>query len=86
MFDPNVVLDDPEIMELAGRVHRKTIEAATVTDQRVLAVQALGAAERAGAVDVRADVIGRLSDLLVTVDDLQSDALAVGEWISEARP
>jgi len=86
MFNPHFVLDDPEIMTLAGRVYRKAVEASTVTDSRVLAVQALGSAERSGAVDVRSDVIERLSNLLTTLDDLQSDALAVGEWISEARP
>lgn len=83
MFNPATVLNDCEILDLAERVHHKAIEAATVSDHRVLALQAFGSAERAGVTDVRADVIERLSDLLVTLDDLLTDALAISEWLSE---
>ena len=84
-FDPQLVLGDMEIMELAKRVHRKAVDTATATNASVLAVQALGSAERCGAPDVRADVIERLSSLLVVFDDLQTDALAVAELLSEGR-
>ena len=84
-FDPQLVLGDKEVMELAKRVHRKAVDTATATDASVLAVQALGSAERCGAPDMRVDVIERLSGLLVTFDDLQTDALAISEFLSGGR-